>query len=339
MSTLVKTVCFVFRKKNPQFFSIEKVFGTIINETAKRNWKTISTDAPWYSNGLFNIFRNIRSLRRNQANIYHITGDIHYAVFAFPRKQTILTIHDSVFIYQTKGFKKWIMLRLFLKWPVRYAKAITTISEKSKEDIVKYGNCDPNKVTVIPDPINNHITFSKKEFNKAQPEILFIGSTPNKNIERTIDALKGIPCRLTIVGRVSELVQEKLKANSIQHHICYNLSEEELNRKYAEADILLFPSLFEGFGLPILEANQAGRPVVTSNMSPMKEVAGDSACLVDPEDINSIRAGMLKVINEEGYRNKLVANGQENLKRFEAGSVVTKYLDLYQNVLASSKGN
>ena len=335
----MKTVCFVFRKKNPQFFSIEKVFGTIINEIAKKNWKIISTDAPWYSTGLINIFRNIRSLRRNQANIYHITGDIHYAVFAFPRRQTILTIHDSVFIYQTKGLKRWLMLRLFLKWPVRYAKAITTISEKSKSDIIKYGNCHPDKVTVIPDPINDHITFSKKEFNKVQPEILFIGSTPNKNIERTIEALKGIPCRLTIVGRISESIQEKIKANSIQHHICYNLSEEELNRKYAEADILLFPSLFEGFGLPILEANQAGRPVITSNMSPMKEVAGEAACLVDPEDINSIREGVKKLINDEEYRAKLVAAGQENLKRFQVGTVVTKYLDLYQNLLARADSN
>src|SRR4030095_3861077 len=214
MSPLMKTICFVFRKKNPQFFSIEKVFGTIINETAKRDWKIISTDAPWCRNRLFNLDKNIPSLLKNQANIYHITGDIHYAVFAFPRRQTILPIHDSVFIYQTKGLKRWLMLRLFLKWPVRYAKAITTISEKSKSDIVKYGNCHPDKVTVIPDPINNHISFSKKELNKAQPEILFIGSTPNKNIERTIDALKDIPCRLTIVGRLNESVQEKLKTNS-----------------------------------------------------------------------------------------------------------------------------
>jgi len=330
---LVESICFFFRKKNPQFFSIEKVFGTIISETAKGDWKVISTDVPWFSTSLFKIFRNIWWLRKNKASLYHITGDIHYGVFAFPRRQTVLTIHDSVFIYQTKGFKRWVMLHLFLKWPVRYATAVTTISEKSKSDIVKYGKCNPEKVTVIPDPINNHICFSNKEFNKIQPEILFIGSTANKNIERTIEALKGIPCRLSIVGRVDEKVIKKIKANGILHNISFNLTEEELNRKYAESDILLFPSLFEGFGLPILEANQAGRPVITSNISPMKEVAGDAACLVNPEDIGSIREGVLKVVGDENYRSRLIAAGQENLKRFRVDAVSKKYSDLYQILL------
>ncbi len=329
----MKTIFFIFRKKNPRFFSIEKVFGTIINETAKRDWNVVSTDVPWFSTSLFNMFRNVWWLRKNKASLYHITGDIHYAVFAFPRRQTVLTIHDSVFIYQTKGFKRWVMLHLFLKWPVRYATAVTTISEKSKSDIVKYGRCSPEKVTVIPDPINNHINFSNKEFNKTQPEILFIGSTPNKNIERTIEALKGIRCRLNIVGRVDEKVIEKIKANGITHNISFNLTEEELNRKYAESDILLFPSLFEGFGLPILEANQAGRPVITSNISPMKEVAGDAACLVNPEDIESIREGLLKVIGDGNYRSRLIAAGQENLKRFQVAAVSKKYSDLYQILL------
>jgi len=333
MAGPLKSICFVFRKKNPQFFSIEKVFETIVKRTANEGWKVMTTYVPRVSSSLLNIFRNIWWLRKEKAHLYHITGDIHYAVFAFPRRKTVLTIHDSVFIYQTKGFKRWVMLHLFLKWPVSYATAVTTISEKSKSDIVKYGRCNPEKVTVIPDPINNHISFSKKGFNKTQPEILFIGSTPNKNIERTIEALKGIPCRLNIVGRVDEKLIEKIKANGIVHNISFNLTEEELNRKYAESDILLFPSLFEGFGLPILEANQAGRPVITSNISPMKEVAGDAACLVNPEDAGSIREGLLKVVGDENYRSRLIAAGQENLKRFQVEAISRKYSDLYQILL------
>ena len=333
----MKKICFVFRKKNPLFFSIEKVFDTIMKETALSGWDIKRTEVPWYSSGIGKVLRNIIFLRREKAALYHITGDIHYAVFAFPRRKTILTIHDIVFVYQTKGFKRWVFLHLFLKWPARYASVITTISEQSKTDIIKFTNCDPSKIKVIPDPLNSFITYSEKPFNKSKPVILFIGSTPNKNLPRVLEAIAGISCHLQLIGKYSPEQLEKIKQLEISHSVAVGISEEELNRKYGEADILLFPSLFEGFGLPIVEAQQAGKVVITSNIGPMNEVAGMGACIVDPLSIEAIREGLIKVISDEKYRAQLINSGTENCKRFSTKSISAAYTSVYDQILKDMK--
>lgn len=329
----MKKICFVFRKKNPLFFSIEKVFETLIKETAMSGWEIKRVEVPWYSSGILKILRNIIFLRGEKATLYHITGDIHYAVFAFPRRKTILTIHDCVFVYQTKGLKRWVFLHLFLKWPARYASVITTISEQSKSDIVKFSNCDPAKIKVIPDPLNSFITFSEKPFNKSKPVILFIGSTPNKNLPRTIEAIAGISCHLELLGKFPAEQLERIKQLEIAHSVSFGISEEELNSKYGEADILLFPTLFEGFGLPIVEAQQAGKVVITSNIKPMNEVAGKGACIVDPMSIESIREGLIKVISDKTYRERLIELGTENCKRFTTKSISAEYMAVYNQIL------
>src|SRR5688572_23614056 len=112
-----KTICFVYRKKNPLFFSIEKVFDTILSETADAGWKALRVEAPHYSNGIAKVFRNIWSLRKNKADLYHVTGDIHYAAFAYPSKRTIVTIHDCAYVTDASGMRRWVLKNLFLKWP------------------------------------------------------------------------------------------------------------------------------------------------------------------------------------------------------------------------------
>ncbi len=326
----MKRICYVFRKKNPIFFSIEKVFYPIIEEIERKGWATQVVEVPNYSSGFISILRNFRLVKNQKADLYHVTGDIHYTVFAFPRKKTILTIHDCVFLYQQKGIKRWLMIQLFLKWPVWYAAKVTTISERSKMDIVRFGKCKPEKVVVIPNPLPKNILPSPYNFNSHCPIILFIGSTPNKNLERVIDALEGINCHLEIVGKVNELIEQRLKKKGIRFQHSYNLNDEQLNEKYSEADLLLFPSLFEGFGLPIIEAQMVGRPVITSNFSPMSEVAGAGAHLIDSYDLASIRAGVLKVISDRDYRRVLVEAGYKNVNRFSIEKISNQYVQIYR---------
>ena len=100
--------------------------------------------------------------------------------------------------------------------------------------------------------------------------------------------------------------------------------------KYALADIILFPSFYEGFGLPVIEGFKAGRVVVTSNISPMKDIAEGAACLVDPLNVQSIREGLLKVISDKHYRDRLVKDGFEVVKKYEPENIAKQYFQLYQ---------
>lgn len=270
---------------------------------------------------------------KTKADIYHITGDTHYVVLALPAKRTILTIHDCVFLRNTTGLKRLVSLWLFLKLPVRNCRYVTTISQKSKDEIIKHTGCYPDKVIVIPNPIDKHIFFEKKEFNEKEPVLLFIGSTPNKNLRRIIEALAGIACMLEIIGDIPEDEAVLLGERKMRFRQMVQLSETEIAQRYATCDIVVFPSLYEGFGLPILEGQKSGRPVLTSNISPMREVAGDGACLVDPKDVGSIRKGIERIIKDAGYREYLVTKGFENTARYTSEKIAGEYLSLYNSIL------
>ena len=261
-------------------------------------------------------FSNLFELRRfvsqrSADTIFHVTGDIHYAVFALPRQRTILTIHDCVFINKRKGLKGWMLKKLYLDWPVRYVPSVTAISEKTKNEVIALTGCNPDKIKVINNPVSNYIHHSKKSFNKENPVLLFIGSLPNKNLNRVIEALKGLNCILNIIGHADEQQQAKMKEYNIHYVIEKNVSNEEMAARYEHADIILFPSLYEGFGLPVIEGFKAGRAVLTSEISPLKELSDGAAWLVDPYSTDSIRNTLERIIHDEETRHRKIQTGLE----------------------------
>jgi glycosyltransferase involved in cell wall biosynthesis len=325
-------VCLLFRKPVPLFFSIERIFDQL-SPVLGKGAEIDKVYLP-HSFSPLNLFRNLLFAGRQKADLYHVTGDIHYIVRALPRRRTILTIHDCVFLHRSRGLKRRILKWLFLDMPVRHCCLITTISEATRQDILRHTNCSPDKVVVIPNPVDSHIKYSPAEFNCRMPNVLFIGSTPNKNLERVIEALKGIDCTLTVVGRLSDPQLSLLQRTQVQYINRLNLSNEELIRQYVESDLVLFPSTFEGFGLPIVEGQATGRPVITSDRSPMKDVAGGGACLVDPDSIDSIRQGLLSVIRDAAFREQLVEKGLQNAGRFSAGAIAGQYEKVYQKIVS-----
>ena len=328
----MKHICLVFRNPVKAFFSIEKVFS-IVKPGLEKKFRITEARLPVTRVTLTGIIRNILFARKQKADVYHITGDVHYAAMAYPPRKTVLTIHDCVFLFQSSGIKRQLLKYLFLTWPVKHSRFITTISEATKRDIMKFTGCSAEKIIVIPNPLPENVTSSSREFRTDEPILLFIGTTENKNLRRVIPALKGIPCVLHIIGVVPEGEIARLNKHAIKWKNDYYLTEQQLADKYAEADIILFPSLFEGFGLPILEGQKAGRPVITSNLEPMKSTAGEGALLIDPYSIDSIRDGVLTMINSSTLRSGLVSKGFENIKRFDPEKISERYAEVYNRIL------
>jgi glycosyltransferase involved in cell wall biosynthesis len=326
----------IYRKSSEAYFSIEKVFD-VITPFVKKEAKVIVVNLPFHTRSVLAVLKNVLFVRKKKADIYHITGDVHYAILGLPSSRTVLTIHDCVFLHQGSRLKRIFFKWLYLKMPVKRAAIVTTISAKTKADILYHCKCDPDKIIVVPNPVDEVIQFVPKKFNEHCPTILFIGSTPNKNLDRIIPALRNIECRLEIIGKINSSQREMLKYHEINYNVAEGLSKERMYEKFVECDMLLFPSTFEGFGLPIIEAQKAGRVVITSNIDPMREVAADGAMLVDPFDSDSIKNGITKVIKDELVRKELVEKGFLNIKRFEASFVAKQYQGIYNSILKNQK--
>lgn len=327
-------VSLFFRFKNPQFFSLEKVFENVSrsiseNHSDKCELKNVYMPTP---NGLRYILSHLRFARRMSSEVNHITGDIHYIILALPGKSfNVLTIHDCVLLKNKSrlSLKYWVFKLFWFVFPVMKADLITVISENTKKELIHFTGCKADKIKVIPNFVPTNFRYSPKSFNSVKPRILFVGITPNKNLLRLAEALKGITCLLEIIGKPNKEQLDFLQTNSIDFITASGLSEDELFEKYCLCDLLAFPTTYEGFGLPILEAQATGRPVLTSDLAPMNAIAAGGAVLIDPYLVSSIRQGVLKIIENQEVREEIVAKGLKNVERYKLDNVANEYRKLY----------
>ena len=334
----MKRLTYFYRRKNPVFFSLEQVFGRIASELAAgfKNEYTVREVCVPFQSKLSTLVSNTRFARREQGDINHITGDIHYVLLGFSRKKVnVLTIHDCVRLRSLSRTdpRYWVIKWLWHDWPMRRADMVTTISESTKSDLLRFTGCPPAKIRVIPNFIDPVFRPGPAKLFGDQPRILFVGTTENKNLDRLAQALEGIPAELDIIGVLNDRQIECLRRHGIAYTQCSGISRELLLEHYHGCDLVAFPSTYEGFGLPVLEGQAVGKPVLTSAISPMREIAGDGACLVDPYDTGSIRDGLLRIIGDSAYREQLVRSGLANANGYSLGNIVTSYARLYAELL------
>ncbi len=251
----------------------------------------------------------------------------------FHPKNSVVTIHGLEFEYFPEFYPAFHLR--YLKWATRYAvnhsKKIIAVSQNTRDDLAMLYGVNSQKMTVI----YHGISIPEVEFSKPLydfPYILFLGTKEKKkNISgliKAFDFLKekyNIPHKLILAGgKPNKKFYKEENINKIVKDLKYKkdiinldfVSEEEKWNLLKNAEIFVYPSFYEGFGMLVLEAQSAGVPVITSNVSALPEVAGEGAILVDPKNTEEMAEAIYKIINDEGLRNALIRKGLDNVKKF-----------------------
>lgn len=260
----------------------------------------------------------------------HLTGDAHYCMLALLGCRSILTVHDTSedILARAPYVKRKLLEYLLFRIPFRCAGQIVCISEATKQTVSKYTDRKDIKVIHNAVPIN---PSSEGEAAIHSPfRVLIVGTRSNKNVERTLMALSNLDCQVTIIGPLSAEQSSLIAERSLNVVNKNNLTDDEMETEYKNTDLVSFCSLYEGFGMPIIEANSYGKVVLTSDLPVLKEVGGDAALYVNPNNVDSIREGVETIMRDEGLRRTLIENGYKNVERFAPEYISKQWMALYQ---------
>lgn len=257
-----------------------------------------------------------------------------HAVPVIHPADTVVTIHGLEYERCPEAYRYYErrVLRFLTRLSCRYARRIIAVSESTRNDLIRLYSVSGDKIRVVheggPESSGDGIVGGDLPFAIRKPFFLFIGRLEKrKNVGRIIEAFDmfrkahGTDCQLVLAGSPGFGYPQILEAKKVARFsedivLTGHISEEEKSALLAEAELFLFPSLCEGFGLPILEAQNAGIPVITSDVSSMPEVAGNGAIFVPPESASILAETMNRVVNDATLKSKIVGEGRLNVKRF-----------------------
>ena len=284
------------------------------------------------------------AIRQIQADLFWSPRH-HLPLFGCKKIPMILTIHDLVYRKMPETMKRsnWALEKLLLAASVKRADHVIAVSQATKQALIEELKTPENKITVIHSGYFSaqHADLPKRE----KPYILFLGTLePRKNIERLIDAYLSLPQNLQDshdlvlaggLGWRSESLISKINAHPTKIHAIGFINDAEAATLLRHATCFAFPSLYEGFGLPILEAMNLDCPVLTSTDPACMEVSGNAALHVDPLSIESIAHGLQSLLESTTLRQELIQKGKVNLQRFSWDMSAQKHLEIFQNALCS----
>lgn len=296
-------------------------------------------------------------LLNTHSDIYHF---FDYIVPPRIEGKVITTIHDMTYLLYPEMVEKKTMKRIEkdILYSVNRADKIVTVSESSKNDIIKLLNVDKNKIEVVYNGVEYN-EFSKchseeqkfkvkKKYKLPDRYILYMGTLePRKNIESIIKSfnlfklnanIKLKDMKLVIAGKkgwmytsIFNLVNELM----LENEVVFTDYVDDIDKPiiYNMASLFVFPSVYEGFGIPVLEAMASSVPVIASNIPALSEVSGDAAVLIEPKDIESIAEHMSYILLHNEYRKQLIEIGREQVKKFKWECSAKKLYDIYSDIL------
>jgi glycosyltransferase involved in cell wall biosynthesis len=279
----------------------------------------------------------------------------HYAP-RFSPVPTVISVMDVSYLRFPELFNKsdLYQLRNWTAYSIKNAAKVLTISNSSKDDIIKAYNVSPEKVVTVYPGIKETVTLEPKiygmnqlqsKYNISDKFILFVGTLqPRKNISRLIEAFSKLDEKggldLVIIGKRGWLYEEILEAPKkygVEERVKFleGVTDDELNVFYKHALCYVLPSLYEGFGLPVLEAMKHDCPVITSNSSSLPEAGGDAALYVDPEDVDDITAKIQQLVASKALREELIAKGKKQVTKFSWEKAARETMDVLRQVATS----
>ncbi len=289
---------------------------------------------------------------------------VHFTNFNHPilyRGKFVVTIHDlTLLFYPGRVRRKWVSelgYKLVMKSAVGNSAKVIAISEFTKRDILKYFGGHKSKIEVIYEAANEkyeqvknvgRIERVKKKYKIRKPYFLYVGQwRVHKNLVRLIESFSlvkeaGHDTQLVLVGKEDPRypeVREAIAKSKYRDDIVITgfAAEEDLSSIYSGAISFVFPSLYEGIGLPPLEAMQCGVPVISSDASCMPEILEDAVLYFDPRDLHEISQAMIKVYSDQKVRQGLIARGFRQVEKYSWEKMAQETLDVYKSVLGIKK--
>jgi glycosyltransferase involved in cell wall biosynthesis len=323
------SITYYYREPRPTGQSIEGIFKLV------KNCLQDKADIKEFYCTPGSRLKNIRNAGKFACEVSHITGDVNFLALGLRGKKVVLTIHDFGF-YENPVHSKMVKSIYRLFWfylPLKYVDIVTVVSEFTKQKLIQYFNFPVDRIRVIHDPVKPIFTYTKKEVINDPPRVLMIGTGKHKNLNNLIEAVKGTDYHIDIIGWPAQDELDKLNKYGIQHIVYNKLTEEEVYQRYVNCDVMFNASYYEGFGMPVIEAQAVGRPVITSNLGAMKEVGEGSAILVDPAKPDEIRAVLLSLKAPRFY-GEVVAKGRENAAKYDHRKIAEQYLQVYKELAA-----
>ena len=318
------------------------------------NFRTVPEQAGTYS--IREQWTVPLDLRREGVDLFHAP---HYVLPPLTPCKSVVTIHDCIHL----RFPQYLPNRLAYAYAwsslwiaTHRSNRVLTVSEASKRDILRYFSVPESKINVIYNAIDEQFDESptdaeigrvRERYQLDDPFVLYAGNIkPHKNLERLIEAFSMLrksgfeQVKLLIIGdEISKYatLRRAVHRHKLHHQVRFLgfVSDKTLACLYRLAGVFVFPSLYEGFGLPPLEAMASGTPVITSNVSSLPEVVGDAALLIDPNKPEAIFDAMRRVLTEPELAQSLRARGLERVRQFSWERSIRRVREIYDEVLAT----